>query len=202
MEADRQWRGGLSTSIGMHAEVCRTLVQVLRYAIWRKAIEQNLHLVYALVYVQRDLSRCRYSLLVKVSIHFYFAYFTYTPHTSLLFHILFTYAQARHLDHLIWVRSIKSYIEQIPWYEKNLQKRQNAQWMYYESQLSYSSRRRRQHHHKGAQPTQCHEWVNRGGPRRFHVYLQRRGRSRNIVVPYIWEVIVCLCEKCWRGNRK
>jgi len=43
-----------STLIGMYAEVCRCLLQILKYCTRSEYVEQNLHLVYALVYSQGE----------------------------------------------------------------------------------------------------------------------------------------------------
>jgi len=44
--------GDLQTSLGMHGETCRTLLQLIRHAIRRKYLEKNIHVVYALLLEQ------------------------------------------------------------------------------------------------------------------------------------------------------
>jgi len=44
----------VSSILGMHAEVCRTLLQMVKHGVRNKVLGTNLHLVYSLVYLQRD----------------------------------------------------------------------------------------------------------------------------------------------------
>ena len=46
--------GDVSSVLGMYAEACRILLQIVKQGVRRKVVEKNLHLVYALVYNQRD----------------------------------------------------------------------------------------------------------------------------------------------------
>lgn len=42
------------STLGMYGETCRTLLQLLKHGIRARVVRRNLHLVYALVYLQRD----------------------------------------------------------------------------------------------------------------------------------------------------
>jgi len=46
--------GDVNSLLGMYGEACRILMQVVKHSIRRKVIDKNLHLIYALVYHQRD----------------------------------------------------------------------------------------------------------------------------------------------------
>lgn len=46
----------VSSILGMYSESCRILLQVVKHAIRKKIVDKNLHLVYSLVYHQRDLT--------------------------------------------------------------------------------------------------------------------------------------------------
>jgi hypothetical protein len=46
----------VTSILGMYSESCRILLQVVKHAIRKKTVDKNLHLVYALVYHQRDLT--------------------------------------------------------------------------------------------------------------------------------------------------
>jgi hypothetical protein len=57
--------GDVTSTLGMYAEACRILLQVVKHAVRRKVVDTNLHLVYALVYNQRDFntiikSKCKF----------------------------------------------------------------------------------------------------------------------------------------------
>ena len=45
----------LSSALGMHGEVCRTLLQIIKHSIRSKCIVDNMHLVYSLLIEQRDI---------------------------------------------------------------------------------------------------------------------------------------------------
>lgn len=54
--------GDLQTSLGMHGETCRTLLQLIRHATRRKYLEKNIHLVYALLLEQgvyQKMNQCK-----------------------------------------------------------------------------------------------------------------------------------------------
>lgn len=46
----------VSSILGMYSESCRILLQAVKHAIRKKIVDKNLHLVYALVYHQRELT--------------------------------------------------------------------------------------------------------------------------------------------------
>lgn len=46
--------GDVTSTLGMYAEACRILLQVVKQGVRRKVVESNLHLVYALAYNQRE----------------------------------------------------------------------------------------------------------------------------------------------------
>lgn len=46
----------VTSILGIYSESCRILLQVVKHAIRKKTVDKNLHLVYALVYHQRDLT--------------------------------------------------------------------------------------------------------------------------------------------------
>eukprot|EP00558_Chaetoceros_sp_UNC1202_P001337 CAMPEP_0197256810 /NCGR_PEP_ID=MMETSP1429-20130617/76662_1 /TAXON_ID=49237 /ORGANISM="Chaetoceros sp., Strain UNC1202" /LENGTH=228 /DNA_ID=CAMNT_0042720479 /DNA_START=486 /DNA_END=1172 /DNA_ORIENTATION=- len=46
--------GDVSSALGLYAETCRILLQVVKHSVRRKIVDKNLHLVYALIYHQRD----------------------------------------------------------------------------------------------------------------------------------------------------
>lgn len=46
----------VSSILGMYSESCRILLQVVKHTIRKKMVDKNLHLVYALVYHQRDIT--------------------------------------------------------------------------------------------------------------------------------------------------
>lgn len=46
--------GDVLSSLGMYGETCRTLLQLLKHGVRARVVSRNLHLVYALVYLQRD----------------------------------------------------------------------------------------------------------------------------------------------------
>ena len=57
--------GDVTSTLGMYAEACRILLQVVKHTVRRKVVDKNLHLVYALVYNQRDFntiikSKCKF----------------------------------------------------------------------------------------------------------------------------------------------
>lgn len=63
--------GDVSSMLGMYAEACRILLQVVKHSVRRKVVEKNLHLVYALVYHQRDFNtilkaKCKFVILYAV----------------------------------------------------------------------------------------------------------------------------------------
>ena len=46
--------GDLSSDLGMYGETCHTLLQVVKHGIMARHVDKNLHLIYALTYLQRD----------------------------------------------------------------------------------------------------------------------------------------------------
>jgi hypothetical protein len=57
--------GDVNSMLGMYAEACRILLQIVKQGVRRKVVDKNLHLVYALVYNQRDFhtilkAKCKY----------------------------------------------------------------------------------------------------------------------------------------------
>ena len=46
--------GDIFSTLGMYGETCRTLLQLLKHGVRARVVSRNLHLVYALVYLQRD----------------------------------------------------------------------------------------------------------------------------------------------------
>ena len=46
--------GDVMSVLGMYGETCRTLLQVVKHSIRARVVGKNLHLIYALVYLQRD----------------------------------------------------------------------------------------------------------------------------------------------------
>jgi Dyggve-Melchior-Clausen syndrome protein. len=46
--------GDVTSTLGMYAEACRILLQVVKHGVRRKVVESNLHLVYSLAYNQRE----------------------------------------------------------------------------------------------------------------------------------------------------
>ena len=46
--------GDILSTLGMYGETCRTLLQLLKHGVRARVVGRNLHLVYALVYLQRD----------------------------------------------------------------------------------------------------------------------------------------------------
>ena len=62
--------GDVTSILGMYAEACRILLQVAKHAVRRKVVETNLHLVYALVYNQREFNTIIKSKCKLVLVHF------------------------------------------------------------------------------------------------------------------------------------
>ena len=46
--------GDIMSTLGMYGETCRTLLQLLKLGVRARVVGRNLHLVYSLVYLQRD----------------------------------------------------------------------------------------------------------------------------------------------------
>lgn len=46
--------GDIMSTLGMYGETCRTLLQLLKHGVRARVVGRNLHLVYSLVYLQRD----------------------------------------------------------------------------------------------------------------------------------------------------
>ncbi|KAL7492809.1 hypothetical protein ACHAWT_001816 [Skeletonema menzelii] len=54
--------GDLSSPLGMHGEACRTFLQLIKHSIRPRCVEDNIHLVYALLVEQRDIQKiCQHS---------------------------------------------------------------------------------------------------------------------------------------------
>mmetsp|Transcript_26809 Transcript_26809/g.53604 ORF Transcript_26809/g.53604 Transcript_26809/m.53604 type:complete len:978 (+) Transcript_26809:99-3032(+) len=49
--------GDLSSPLGMHGEACRTFLQLIKHSVRPRCVEDNLHLVYALLVEQRDIQK-------------------------------------------------------------------------------------------------------------------------------------------------
>lgn len=64
--------GDVSSMLGMYAEACRILLQIVKQGVRRKVVEKNLDLVYALVYYQRDFNtilkaKCKFELYMRIN---------------------------------------------------------------------------------------------------------------------------------------
>ena len=46
--------GDVTSTLGMYAEACRILLQLVKHSVRRKVVDKNVHLIHALVFNQRD----------------------------------------------------------------------------------------------------------------------------------------------------
>jgi hypothetical protein len=60
--------GDVTSTLGMYAEACRILLQVVKHGVRRKVVESNLHLVYSLAYNQRE-----FNTILKSKCKFFFS---------------------------------------------------------------------------------------------------------------------------------
>ena len=81
--------GDLSSSLGMHGEVTRTLLTLIKHSIRRRCLEKNTHLVYALLLEQRDfqhLYSCK--CLAKLTEQVHPTFISHSKFISMLFQLV------------------------------------------------------------------------------------------------------------------